>query len=101
MKLKGSNANRLKPELKEKMEKTLKRMEKTREVREMQLQDKINEKLLWLKEQEKLGAETIQKLTKQIEGIQVQVHRIQGAIVVLNDLNKSEEKVIDVPEKKE
>lgn len=101
MKIKGINADKLKPEVKERMEKTLRRMEKTREVREMQLQDKINEKLLWLKDQEKLGQETIQKLTKQIEGIQTQVHRIQGAIVVLNDLNKPEEKEEVPTEKKE
>lgn len=87
LKLKGRNSKRLKANQKEKMQKTLDRMSKTREKASDDLRKRTNEKLVWAKEEKEKGLNLIEKIQKQI-------FKLTGAITALEELLeiKSEEK---------
>jgi len=79
MKLKGKNVKRIPKKKQEKMEKTLKRMEKARQIDSDRLRDIITGKLTWVKAE-------INKGRKQIENIRTQVIRLEGIKLFIEDL---------------
>lgn len=97
MKLKGEVVKKIPKEKKEKMEKTLERMNKVREEDSMFLRDKLNEKLKWLEEQRQKGTEAIKKidlqqqtLLQQKQSLTTQILKIDGAILTLKDILNTE-----------
>ncbi len=85
LKLKGQNVKRLGKAQKAKMEKTLKRMEKTRQIDSDNLRDLIKQKLNWAIQEKVKGL-------KQINNLKIQVARLEGIIFFINDLIKPSEK---------
>lgn len=115
MRLKGSMLDKLSPHKREKMENTLKRMGEVRRNDDMRLRDIIESKKGWAINERKTGFDVIDNLDSQIEGLQtvldekieelklamgkeveeikerqekvrVQVIRLDGVLLVLNDL---------------
>ena len=82
MKLKGRNAKRLK---KEKMKKTLRRMEKTRQIDSENLREVIKQKLAWSVKERQKGLDGIER-TK------IQIQRLNGIILFIKDLLEPPEK---------
>lgn len=100
MRLKGRMAGRLSPEKKARMEATLERMTKTRRKDDMYLRDVVKEKLEWAKAEKQKGFDTIKALKEriqqteaQIENVDKQIWKLEGIILVLNELTsvKSDE----------
>lgn len=85
LKLKGVASKRINKEKKAKMKKTLKVMEKTRQIDSDNLREVIKKKLEWAQNERKKGIESIKKL-------QVQVNRLDGIVIFINDLLNPTEK---------
>jgi hypothetical protein len=93
LKLKGKNAKRLSPDKKRKMERTLARMQETREKDDIHLRQLIKTKLTWAIAEKTKGVNEIKKLQTQANKIQAQINRIEGIILFCNDiLNPEKEK---------
>ena len=93
-KLKGKNVENIKPEQKEKMKKTLQRMDKVREEDNQVLRSKINQNIKEYKERLKradINITNIRANLKQAEDVKL---RIEGAIFSLEEIlnNDSESK---------
>ena len=86
MNLKGKVVDRLKPEVKAKMTKTLERMTQIREADTIRLRQQITEKLKWLFEERQRGLTARQQHTQQIEELDRQLLRLDGAVLVLESL---------------
>lgn len=93
MKLKGEVVKKIPKVKKAKMKKTLKKMKNTREEDSMFLRDVVTEKLKWLEDQRKKGAEAIKKLDlqqqaiiQQKQSLTTQILKIDGAILTLKDI---------------
>ena len=84
-KLKGKNAAKLKPEQKAKMEKTLERMDKTREQDSIRLRTKIESNI-------KEYVARLKKIDEFIQDAEIKKLRIEGAIVSLRELLNPENK---------
>ena len=94
MKLKGKLVEKLKPEVKAKMTKTLERMTQIRESDTIRLRQQITEKLKWLVEERQKGILAQKQHTQQIVDLDKQLLQIEGAILVLESLvldNKKKE----------
>ena len=89
-KLKGNNSKNLKSDKKEKMEKTLERMDKVREVDNINIRDSITQRLKWINEQKTKGLEFIEKYKKEIELLKIKIYKLQGAEVTLMEILKPE-----------
>jgi len=79
LKLKGRNADRLKPAQKKKMQKTLNTMKETRDKDNMNLRDLAKAKLEWAIAERERGLSANKK-------IQVQIHKLDGIITVLEEI---------------
>ena len=87
LKLKGKNAKRIPKEKKKKMKVTLKAMQKNRQYDSDMLRDLIAKKLEWAKIEQKKGL-------KLIEDTKVQLHRVDGIILFINDLITPQEEEV-------
>ena len=79
IKLKGRNSDRLKPKQKKKMQKTLDIMKETRDKDSLNMRDVANAKLKWAYAERERGLSANKK-------IQVQIHKLDGIITVLEEL---------------
>ena len=79
LKLKGRNADRLKPEQKKKMQKTLDIMKETRDKDALNIREVAKAKLEWAIAERERGLSANKK-------IQVQIHKLDGIITVLEEL---------------
>jgi hypothetical protein len=93
MRLKGKMLDRLPPEKRERMERTLKRMEDVRRNDDMRLRNVVNAKKDWADKERDHGYEVIDALDKQIESIKQkqedvkkQILKLDGILLVLNEL---------------
>lgn len=93
MKLKGRNVDRFPPEKRARMERTLKRMELTRRNDEMRLRELINAKRDWTIKENQKGLdvlkqfdEQIERIEEQKEDIRKQMIKLDGCLLVLDDL---------------
>jgi len=86
MKIKGKLSESLSEERREKMKKTLERMELVRKEDNINLRKLIQEKLKFCEEEKIKGLNIIKELIKQIENIQNQVKNLDGAITALKDI---------------
>ena len=93
MKLKGRNIDRIPPEKRVKMERTLKRMELTRRNDEMRLRELIRAKREWTIKENQKGLDVIkqfdnqiEQIEKQKEDIRMQLVKLDGCLLVLDDL---------------
>jgi ABC-type transporter Mla subunit MlaD len=93
MELKGKSAKKIPAAKKTKMDKTLKRMEETRQKDSTALRTVITNKLVVLKGEEKKAEEAIQatkKKTKDLEDLKL---KIEGAIISLQEVLQNETNV--------
>ena len=99
MRLTGSMVDRLPPEKREKMERTLRRMEKTRRNDDMYLRDVVKNKLDWAKSERQKGFDMIDGLNKRLQEvikdtenriseINKQILKLDGIVLVLDELNE-------------
>jgi len=104
MRLTGVAVDRLPPEKRERMERTLRRMEETRRNDDMYLRDVIKNKLEWAKAERQKGFDMIDGLNKRLQEvikdtenrvseINKQILKLDGIVLVLDELNgmKTEE----------
>jgi len=91
-KLKGKNAEKIKTDKKEKMEKTLKRMDDVREKDNVNIRDLITKKLAAYAQEREKAAQYITKLKGQIQQLEVQKLKIDGALISLNEVLKESSK---------
>ena len=85
MKLKGRNAKNLKPKQRNKMNQTLKRMENTRKEDDKCLRDILNNRLMWAVSEKQKGL-------KKLEDTKAQILRLEGIIIIINDILHPEKK---------
>ena len=81
MELKGQIVKKLKPEQKEKMQKTLDRMEQTRLKVDKYLLEKLKDRLNWLQSEHTKGLKDLNLLRERLI-------KIEGAIEILQDILK-------------
>lgn len=86
MKLKGKNSEKIKPAKKQKMEKTLKRMEETRKKDTDNLRARITGKIEYLVAERQKAIEAIEKYKKNIIELEGLGLKIDGALVTLKEL---------------
>ncbi len=91
-KLKGKNSERLSLEQKDKMQVTLDKMTERRETDSIALREILAKKLVDLNNELIKGQTLIKDHLKRIDDLKIQVHRIEGAIALINELivDKSE-----------
>ena len=87
MRLKGKMLDRLPPEKRERMERTLQRMEDVRRNDDMRVRELIIAKKDWAEKEKQKGFDVIDKLEEQIETIRQQLIKLDGCLLVLNDLD--------------
>ena len=86
MKPRGKNYNRMSEKQKQKIEKTVKRMENIRMEDNIRLRKNIEEKLEWAIEQKKKGLEAIENWKKNIQKNTQELFKLEGIILVLSQL---------------
>ena len=86
MKLKGKVLEKLPKEKREKMERTLKKMEDVRVKDDKNLRHKINQKLIWIEDEIKKGNDAVELHRSQIDSIKAQIFKLIGARIALKDL---------------
>ena len=79
--------NRLPPEKRERMERTLQRMEDVRRNDDMRVRELIVAKKDWAEKEKQKGFDVITKLEEQIEDIKKQLIKLDGCLLVLTDLD--------------
>ena len=84
MKLKGRNVDRIPPEKRAKMERTLKRMDDVRRIDDMRLRTLISQKRDWVDTERQKGLDIIEKYEGQIDQIRVQQEDIRKQILTLD-----------------
>jgi len=106
LRLKGRMVEKLPEKKREKMERTLRRMEKVRRIDDMRLRELINAKRAWVDKEKEKGFNIIKQLNQQIEKIKIQqqaireqILKLDGCALVLDDLIE-ESKKIDIEEAK-
>jgi hypothetical protein len=87
MRLKGKMLDRLSPEKRERMERTLRRMEDVRRNDDMRVRELIVAKKDWAEKERQKGFGLIDKLEEQIEDLKKQIIKLDGCLLVLNDLD--------------
>jgi peptidoglycan hydrolase CwlO-like protein len=87
MKLKGKMLERLSPDKRERMERTLRRMEDVRRNDDMRVRELIIAKKDWAEKEKKKGFDIIAKLEQQIKDIKKQIITLDGCLLVLDDLD--------------
>lgn len=78
-KLKGINIKRIPEDKRKKMEKTLARMDETREKDSINLRTIIEAKLKWAIAEKQKG-------TNQLETLKIQIYRLEGIIIFIKDI---------------
>ena len=92
LELKGRNASRIKPDKKEKMQKTLDTMKENRDKDALNLRDVAEAKLKWAQEQREKRVENINKYDESIKQLQLQIVKLDGVILAYTELlGKKEE----------
>jgi hypothetical protein len=86
MRLKGRMAERLPPEKREKMERTLRRMDDIRRTDDMTLREIINEKKAWAEQERQKGYDIITSYDKRISEIEEQKFNIKQQIIKLDGI---------------
>ena len=101
LELKGKALERLSPEKREKMEKTLERMREVRRKNDMILAKLIKGKKQWADKEKQKGLDIIGQLDSQIKQIKEQqgvireqIKTLDGCLLVLNELDEEAEKLI-------
>jgi len=84
--LRGRNAKKIPKEKAEKIEKTIIKMKKTRELDSIHLREILKDKLEWAKQERIKAIQTINKHKETINDLQAQLLKIEGAILCLNDI---------------
>ena len=96
MKPRGKNLKKMNKKQRAKTEKTLKRMNKTRENDNIRLRQEIKDKLEYALQEQKKGAEAISIWQKNIQRNAKELLKIEGIVLVLRQLleesNKKEKK---------
>jgi len=87
MRLKGKMLDRLPPEKRERMERTLRRMEDVRRNDDMRVRELILAKKDWAEKEKQRGSDVIKNLEEQIEIVKQQLIKLDGCLLVLNDLD--------------
>ena len=87
MRLKGQLLERLSPEKRERMERTLRRMESVRRNDDMRVRELIVAKKDWAEKERQKGFDVIAKLKEQIEDVKKQIIKLDGCLLVLDDLD--------------
>lgn len=87
MRLKGKMLDRLPPEKRERMERTLQRMEDVRRNDDMRVRELILAKRDWAEKEKQKGFDVIAKLEEQVEDIKKQLIKLDGCLLVLDDLD--------------
>jgi len=87
MRLKGKMLDRLPAEKREKMERTLKRMEDVRRNDDMRVRELILAKKDWAEKEKQRGFDLIAKLEEQIGTVKQQLIKLDGCLLVLDDLD--------------
>lgn len=93
MKLTGTNVKKLPQKTRKKMEKTLERMEQTRNEDSVRMRQKAEEALKYYNENMVKANQVEKTLLLQLEDIRVKKMRTEGAIVALQRLLAPEKKV--------
>lgn len=93
MKLKGKMLDRLSPEKRERMERTLQRMEDVRRNDDMRVRELVVAKKDWAEKEKQKGFDIIVKLEQQIKDIKNQIITLDGCLLVLNDLESDIKKM--------
>jgi len=97
LELKGKALERLSPDKREKMEKTLDRMREVRRTKDMRLAKIIEAKKEWAEKERQKGIDVIKRLEKQKEDVIAQIDdqqeqvrtqmiKLDGCLLVLNEL---------------
>jgi len=86
LKLKGRFAERLPPEKRERMERTLRRMEEIRRTDDMTLREIINDKKAWAEQERQKGYDIITTYDKRISEIEEQKFNIKQQIIKLDGI---------------
>jgi len=92
MKLKGKQLENISEERKERMKKTIEKMEDVRKEDNENLRKIIKDKLQFCEDEKIKGNNVIRELLKQIETLQNQVKYLDGAILALKDILGIKEK---------
>lgn len=87
MRLKGKMLERLSPDKRERMERTLRRMEDVRRNDDMRVRELIVAKKDWAEKERQKGFDVISKLEDQIEEVKKQIIKLDGCLLVLTDLD--------------
>lgn len=95
MRLKGKMLERLSPEKRERMERTLRRMENVRRDDDMRVRELITAKKEWAEQERQKGLDLISKLEDQIEDIKKQIIKLDGCVLALVDLESDVNKMDD------
>lgn len=98
MKTTCKNYERMNKKQKTKIDKTMKRMKKRRNIDSNNLRKNIKEKLEWAKEQKKKGLEAIEDFKNRININTREVWKLEGIILALTQI--LEEEPVDKEEKK-
>jgi len=91
MKPKGKNYSRMNKKQQVKVDKTIKRMEKTRIKDDVRLRKSIKAKLEWAKEQKKKGLEAVEDFKKRIQTNTKELLKLEGIILVLSQILQEEQ----------
>jgi len=107
LRLKGHTLDRLSPEKRERMERTLQRMEEARRKDDMKLREVIKSKREWAVKERQKGFDIISKYDEQIEQIKEeqnkvkeQIKTLDGCLLVLDDLIMEIKNIDDAENKK-
>lgn len=86
MKLKGKNSERIREDKKEKMQATLNKMQENRNQDNVYLRDVIKKKLEWAAQEKEKGEKFITQLELKIKETKEKVTRLEGILIVLDEL---------------
>jgi len=93
LRLKGSMLDRLPPEKRAKMERTLQRMDDIRRKDDMRIREIVEAKKQWAEKEREKGLNIIdqlekrkEELTKQQEDIRLQLIKVEGCVLALTDV---------------
>jgi len=84
-KIRGKLYSNMRKKNKNKVEKTIEKMQKIRDIDSCNLRDLLNDKLKWAIAEK-------QKAVQQIEQLKIQAHRLDGVILLMKDLCTEKDK---------
>jgi hypothetical protein len=99
LELKGKVLERIPEHKRERMERTLERMREVRRRHDMRLAKLVKAKKEWAKNEKQKGLGVIDQLEKQIEAVKVQLVKLDGCLLVLNELDEEAENMLKEDQK--